>query len=91
MIATAVAVMCRLLVVHPTILPDRDCTAEEARVEEIVTDSDRDEHFDLFSCYLHSQIAIADWKKNHPIYFKAGWRIARIKCVPGHYVVRGSV
>lgn len=90
MFVTVVAVMCHLVVAAPTIAPDRDCTAEEARVEEIVTDSDKDERVDFFACQL-GQAPLADWKQHHPIYFKPAWRIGRIKCVPGHYEPRGSV
>jgi hypothetical protein len=84
MFVTVAVVMCHLLTPTRTIAPDRDCTAEEAKVVEIVTDSDRDEHVDFFSCQL-GQAPLADWKSHHPIYFKAGWRIGRIMCVPGHY------
>jgi hypothetical protein len=92
MFVTVVAIMCQLAVPLATIAPDRDCTAEETRVEEIVTDTDRDpEHLDFMSCMIHGQLGVAQWKIKHPIYFKDRWRVARTKCVPGHYELRGSV
>lgn len=89
MIVTVVAVMCKLVVAQPTIAPDRDCTAEEMKVEEIVTDSSMDDTLSLISCHL-GQPQIADWKGKHPIYMKDSWRIGRIKCVPGHYEIKGQ-
>lgn len=91
MIVTVVAVMCKLMVALPTIAPDRDCTAEEARVEEIATDSEMSEHVNMFTCQMGGQQALAKWMGEHPIYSKPGWRIGRIKCVPGRYEKRGSV
>lgn len=91
MYATVVAVMCQMLVAQPTIAPDGDCTSEEARVEEIVTDTDLDTRVDFFSCMIDHQMGAADWKSHHPIYAKRGWRIARIKCVPGLYEIKGRV
>lgn len=90
MFVTVVAVVCHLLVVPPTIAPDADCTAEEARVEEIVTTSELDPDIDFFKCQVQGQVGVADWKSHHPIYFKPSWRIARVKCVPGHYEIRGQ-
>lgn len=89
MFVTVVAVVCHMLVAHPIIAADRDCTAEEARVEEIVTDSDMDEHVDFFACQIGAQMALAKWKSEHPIYHRNDWRIARIKCAPGKYEIRG--
>jgi hypothetical protein len=59
-------------------------------MEEIVTDTNLEPSLDsIQSCLIHSQIGIADWKAKHPIYAKPHWRIARIKCVPGHYAPGG--
>ncbi|MCA1379423.1 hypothetical protein I6F34_01135 [Bradyrhizobium sp. BRP05] len=91
MFVTAVAVMCKLMVAHATLAPNSDCTSEEQMVEEIVTDTDKDPSVDFFACQIRSQVGVADWKSHHPIYFKDAWRVARIKCVPGHYEPRGSV
>ena len=85
MFITVVAVMCHLNVDHRTIAPDTDCTSEESRVEECVTDSSMDNRVDIFSCMLHGQIAVAQWKENHPTYRNSDWRVARIRCVQGHY------
>ena len=85
MFLTVVAVMCHLNVAHRTIAPDTDCTSEESRVEECITDSFMDNRVNFFSCMLHAQIAIATWKENHPIYRDNHWRVARIKCVQGLY------
>jgi len=90
MFVTVVAVMCHVMIEKPTIAPDRDCTAEESRVEEIVTDSSLDDKVDFMGCMIHAQIGIAEWKSKHPIYLRGDWRIARIKCVPGHYEPRGQ-
>lgn len=90
MFVTVIAVMCKLIVTIPTIAPDRDCTAEEARVEEIVTDSSMDEKVDFNACLIHGQMGVANWKSKHPIYVKDGWRIGRIKCAPGQYVPKGT-
>ncbi len=89
MFVTIAVVMCRLVVAAPTLAPDRDCTAEEVKVVEVVTDSDRDDKVDFFACQL-GQAPIADWKRHHPIYFKDAWRIGRIMCVPGHYEPPGK-
>lgn len=92
MFATVVAVMCHLVGSQVRLAPDGDCTDEEARIEEIVTSSDLDpEHVDLFTCHIHGQIGVADWKSHHPIYFKDAWRVARVKCVPGSYVIKSRV
>ncbi|XUM19801.1 hypothetical protein ACRAVF_19235 [Bradyrhizobium oligotrophicum S58] len=91
MYATVVAVMCHLLTPHPTIAPEAECTAEEARVEEIVTDTDLDTSVDMFSCLTQHQAGVAEWKSKHRIYFQGDWRVARIKCVPGVYQLRGSI
>lgn len=52
-------------------------------VEEIVTDSSLDESLTLQSCML-GQPALAKWMSEHPIY-REGYRVDRIKCVPGKY------
>jgi ribosomal protein L31 len=85
MFLTVVAVLCHLNVGHRTIAPDTDCTSEESRVEECVTDSSMDNSLDFFSCMLHAQIAVANWKENHPMYRDSDWRVARIACVQGQY------
>lgn len=90
MFVTVVAVMCKLAVAHATIAPDRDCTAEEMKVEEIVTDSSMDENVTFHGCMIHGQIGVADWKGKHPIYMKGSWRVARVKCAPGHYEPKGA-
>lgn len=89
MFTTVAVVLCKLMVAQPTIAPDTDCTAEEARVEEIVTDSSMDDKVDFFSCQIHGQIGVAKWKSESPLYHGGRWRIARVKCVPGHYEIRG--
>lgn len=85
MFTTVAVVMCKLLVIAPTIAPDRDCTAEESKIVEVVTDSEKDpEHVDFMSCQL-GQSGVAKWKGEHPIYYKNTWRVARVMCVPGRY------
>jgi hypothetical protein len=37
-----------------------------------------------------SQPALADWKA-HSIYKDDQWKIGRIKCVPGDYVIKGAI
>lgn len=83
-----VAVLCHLVVPTPTIAPDGDCTAEEVRVEEIVTSSDMDDTVTLQSCMM-GWAAVADWKGKSPLYHSPRWRIARVKCAPGGYVLQG--
>lgn len=90
MYVTIVAIVCHLMVVRPTIAADMDCTPEESRIEEIVTDSTVDEFADFFGCMVQGQIGAAAWKAHHPIYHTDRWRIARIKCVPGHYEIKGA-
>lgn len=89
MFVTVVAVLCHLVSARATIAPDRDCTAEEARVEEIVTDSSMDDTLTFQGCMI-GQPQVAKWKTEHPIYARSGWRIARIKCAPGRYEIRGQ-
>lgn len=88
MFVTVVAVLCRLVVAQPTIAPNTDCTAEEARVEEIVTSSDIDDTLTFQGCMM-GQAAVVDWKGKSPLYHSNRWRIARIKCAPGHYEPQG--
>lgn len=91
MYVTVVAILCKLVVAQPTLAPDADCTAEETRVEEIVTDSTVDEFADFFSCMVQGQIGVAKWKSENPLYHADRWRVARVKCVPGKYEIRGRV
>lgn len=74
MFVTIAVVLCRLA--------GGPCT------EEIVTDSSMDDSLTLQSCML-GQPALAKWMSEHPIY-RAGYRIERIKCVPGKYQPKGS-
>jgi hypothetical protein len=89
MYVTVIATLCKLIVPLATIAPNADCTAEEARVEEIVTDSTVDEFADFFGCMVQGQIGAAKWKSENPLYHGDRWRIARIKCVPGRYEPAG--
>jgi hypothetical protein len=91
MYVTVIAVLCKLAVAHHTIEPSGDCTPEEYRREQVVTDTDKDARVDLFACQMGSQIAIADWKQHHPTFFGAQWRVAKIKCVPGHYFPKDAI
>jgi hypothetical protein len=56
--------------------------------EGIVTDS-RTSEVTMMSCML-SQPALAKWK-SESIYRGADWKISRITCLPGHYVIRSQV
>jgi hypothetical protein len=91
MFVTVVVVLCKLAVAHQTIEPSNSCTPEEYRREQVVTDTDKDPRVDLIACQINSQVAIADWKQHHPVFFKGSWRIAKIKCVPGHYFPKGAI
>ena len=53
--------------------------------EEIVVKDD----MSMTACMI-AQPAIADWKE-HSIYKGPQWSIARIKCVPGDYVIKDAV
>jgi len=88
MYVTVVAILCMQLATGPLEL-DTNCAPQEASVEEIITDSTVDEFADFFGCMVHGQIGAADWKAHHPIYHSDKWRIARIKCVPGRYEIKG--
>lgn len=89
MFVSVIAVMCHLIPANATIAPDGDCSAEEARVEEIVTDSSMDDALTFQGCMI-GQAQVAKWKSEHPIYARAGWRIGRVRCVPGRYEIRGA-
>ncbi len=56
-------------------------------VEEIVTDTSMSE-LTWQGCMITGQIGVAKWMSEHPIYH-SGWRLARWKCVAGHYNVQG--
>jgi hypothetical protein len=72
---TVVALMCHTL----ASIPQAVCR------EEIVV---KDE-MPMQACML-SQPAIADWKRRS-IFSGDQWKVARIKCVPGDYVVKGAI
>ena len=91
MFVTVVAIMCQLMVENRTIAADRECTAEEQAIEEIVTDTEKDPRIDFMSCQIGHQIGVSDWKMHHPIYFKNSWRVARVRCAAGHYTPKHSV
>jgi hypothetical protein len=90
MFVTAVAVMCKLLVAQPTLAPDGDCTAEEFKTEEVMADSDQDPNLDFVSCQIGWPMASAEWKGKHRTYASSAWRVARVKCLPGHYIPKGQ-
>lgn len=83
MFVTVAVVMCLQLAPGPLHL-DRDCAPEEMRVDEIVTDTDLEPDLSFQDCML-GQAKIVKWKDEHPIYHADKWRIARTRCVPGHY------
>lgn len=86
MFVTIAVVLCHSLVAQPTIAPDRDCTAEESKIVEVVTDTDKDpDHVDFMSCSIKGQEGIAEWKEHNHTYAGHDWRIARVMCIPGHY------
>jgi hypothetical protein len=87
MFVTVVAVMCYLAVPR-TIAADRDCTDEEVGMEEIVTDSNFTPELTFMGCQI-GFAALAKWKGEHAIYHTDRWRVARVRCVPGHYEPRG--
>lgn len=89
MYVSVVATLCSLMVPVAMIAPSADCTAEEARVEEVVTDSTMDEFADFFGCMIQGQIGVAKWKEGHPLYHSQRWRVARVRCVPGRYEPAG--
>ena len=72
---TVVALICHTL----ASIPQPVCR------EEIVV---KDE-MPMQACML-SQPAIADWKRRS-IFSGDQWTVARIKCVPGDYVVKGAI
>lgn len=53
--------------------------------EEIVVK----DNMPMQACFL-SQAAIADWKA-HSIFRGEQWTVARIKCVPGDYVIKDAI
>lgn len=87
MFTTVVAVMCYLSAAR-TIAADRDCTDEEISVEEVVTDTNLTPELTFQGCMI-GQPAVAKWKSEHSLYHGDRWRVARIRCVPGHYEPRG--
>lgn len=88
MFVTVAVVLCLRIAPGPLYL-DKDCAPQEQTVEEIVTTSELDESVDFNGCMVHGQIGVADWKSHHPLYHSERWRIARIKCVPGRYELKG--
>jgi hypothetical protein len=89
MFVTVVAVMCYLHGAR-AILPDAgECTAEEIVREEIVVDTDLDPTVTFFDCQMMGQPKLAQWKSEHHTYHTDRWRIARVRCVPGHYEIKG--
>lgn len=89
MFVTMAVIVCKLLVAQPTLAPSSDCTAEEATVEEIVADTDTMPELDMMYCQMRGQEVAADWKSKNPLYHSNKWRIARYRCAPGHYEIRG--
>jgi hypothetical protein len=85
MFVTIAVVMCFQVAAGPLHL-DRDCAPEEMRVDEVVTDSDQNPELDsLQACFIGSQMNLADWKAKSRVYASPQWRIARVRCVPGHF------
>jgi hypothetical protein len=72
---TVVALMCHTL----GSIPQPVCREEIVVKDEIP----------MQACIL-SQAALAEWKANS-IYKGDGWKIGRIKCVPGDYVIKGAI
>lgn len=87
MFVTVSVILCLQVAPGPLHL-DTDCAPEEQGVEEIVTDSSLAPDLDFFGCML-GQAAVVKWKSENPLYHSDRWRIARIRCVPGRYEVRG--
>jgi hypothetical protein len=88
MFVTVVAVMCYLNGAR-AILPNAgECTAEEIGIEAIVVDTDLDPDLTFFDCQM-GFAKLAKWKGEHAIYHTDRWRIARVRCVPGHYEIKG--
>lgn len=52
-------------------------------LEEVVSDSALDPRLTWMSCQIDGQQGIVEWLKTNPKY--VGWRLAKWKCVPGHY------
>ena len=72
---TVVALMCHMLA---------PISAPVCR-EEIVAKAD----MGMQACMI-GQPAIADWKA-HSIFAGEQWTVARIKCVPGSYVIKDAI
>lgn len=89
MFVTVVAVMCYVVASTTQTFTGRDCTAEEAEVEEIVTDSNMTEGLDFFGCVSGWAIPVSKWKTEHSLYHSDRWRVARVKCVQGKYEPKG--
>lgn len=77
MFVTVVAILCQI-----------NGIAIDGCVEEIVTDSNLTPEITFFECAKGAQAPIAKWMSQHPIY-RANWRLARYKCVPGPYEIKG--
>ncbi len=73
MFTTLAAVLCHSLIAD----------APQVCVEEVVTDSGMDSRLTWISCQIDGQQGIAEWLKTNPKY--QGWRLAKWKCVAGHY------
>ena len=72
---TVVAVMCHML---GTVVAESVGTQDQPFCREVVVVR---QDMPMQACML-SQPALAEWKANS-IYHGDGWRIARIKCIPG--------
>ena len=55
----------------------------EGCVEEIITDSTRDETLTMQSC-LMGEAYVTKWKLEHPTYTSDGWRLAKWGCRIGN-------
>jgi hypothetical protein len=85
MFITIAAVLCFQVAPGPLHL-DTDCAPEEMRIDEVITDTDQNPEVDsLQACAIGSQVNLADWKSKSSRYASSKWRIARVRCIPGHY------
>jgi hypothetical protein len=57
-------------------------------LEKVVVDSNQDDSLTMQSC-MFAQAPLAQWMAQQPK-FHAGWRVDRIRCVPGVYVPRNE-
>ena len=57
-------------------------------LEKIIADSDMDARLTWMSCQIDAQQGITAWLKDNPEY--GNWRLAKWKCVPGHYIIPGQ-